>query len=182
MPSSEPGAYRVGETALVAEIPEAEPLVGRWRSRLVSFAADGVPAHVTILYPFLDRERLDRTTLSRLATLIGSHAAFDVRFLECGRFPGVLYLAPFPDQPFRALTEAIAGQWPESQPYGGRFAEIVPHLTVAHQQEARLLDQVEADLTGGLPLSARVHEIHLLVSDGHRWRREMGFELLRHPR
>ncbi|MER6514958.1 2'-5' RNA ligase family protein [Nonomuraea sp. NPDC001636] len=102
------------------------------RSRLDAAAADGVPAHVTILYPFLDRDRLDEVALGRL---IAAHAAFDVRFAGCGRFPGVLYLAPGPERPFRELTEAVAARWPEAPPYEGRFASIVPHLTVADRQE-----------------------------------------------
>src|ERR1700754_3018941 len=159
MPPTEPSKYRVGETTLVAKIPEAEPLVGRWRPRLDPFAADGVPAHVTILYPFLDHNRLDEVVLSRLGTLIAAHPAFNVEFSGCGRFPGVLYLAPSPSQPFKALTEAVAGQWPEARPYGGRFAEIIPHLTVAHQQEPQLLDHVETELTTKLPLTAQVHAI-----------------------
>ncbi|MEU6745352.1 2'-5' RNA ligase family protein [Spirillospora sp. NPDC046719] len=102
--------------------------------------------------------------------------------MGCGRFLDVVHLVPSPHQPFRALTEAIAGQWPESEPYGGQFTEVIPYLTVAHQQVAQLLDQAEADLTGRLPLSAQVHEIHLLVSDGDRWHQEKSFELFRHSR
>ncbi|MDF5757362.1 2'-5' RNA ligase family protein [Spongiactinospora sp. TRM90649] len=163
----------------MAKIPEAEPLVGQWRSRLDPGAADGVPAHVTILYPFLDHDRLDEVVLSRLSTLIATYPAFNVRFSGCGRFPGVLYLAPSPSRPFQELTEAVAGQWPETQPYGGRFAEIIPHLTVADQQEPQLLDHVETELTTKLPLAAQIREIHLLVSDGSRWREDRAFELQR---
>ncbi|MFI9596495.1 2'-5' RNA ligase family protein [Nonomuraea sp. NPDC052265] len=174
MPPTEPSTYRPGGTALVVTIPEAEPLVGHWRSRLDAAAADGVPAHVTILYPFLDRDRLEEVALGRL---IAAHPAFDVRFTGCGRFPGVLYLAPDPERPFRELTEAVAGRWPEAPPYGGRFASIVPHLTVADQQEPELLDRVEAELIAGLPLTARVREVRLLVSDGRRWREDRAFAL-----
>ncbi|MGW4410168.1 2'-5' RNA ligase family protein [Nonomuraea sp. NPDC004702] len=177
MPPTEAGPYRAGGTALVAAIPEAEPLVGPWRSRLDAAAADGVPAHVTILYPFLDRDRLDEGALDRL---IGAHPAFDVRFAGCGRFPGVLYLSPDPERPFRELTEAVAARWPEAPPYGGRFASIVPHLTVADQQEPELLDHVEAELAAGLPLAARVREVRLLVSDGRRWHADRTFALGRH--
>ncbi|MFI6566135.1 2'-5' RNA ligase family protein [Streptomyces sp. NPDC050534] len=40
-------------------------------------------------------------------------------------------LVPEPDTQLRQLTEAISDRWPEAPPYGGRFAEIVPHLTIA---------------------------------------------------
>ncbi|MGI5290019.1 2'-5' RNA ligase family protein [Nonomuraea polychroma] len=111
---------------------EAEPLVGHWRRRFDASASAGVPAHVTVLVPFLDIDRMDPEVMDVLKALIGEHSPFTIRFDKCQRFPGVLYLAPTPDQPFRALTEAVAARWPEAPPYGGQYAEIIPHLTVAH--------------------------------------------------
>jgi hypothetical protein len=160
------GKYRVGETALIVVVPEAEPVVGGWRSRFDPSAEAGVPAHVTVLYPFLDQDRLDEQSLE---VLLGAHPPFDVRFAGCGRFPGVLFLAPLPDQPFRALTEAVAERWPEAPPYGGQFAETIPHLTVVTGQEPSVLDEVEADLAVRLPVAAHVAAVRLLVSDGDRW-------------
>ena len=40
-------------SAVVVEVPEAEPLVGAWRLRFDPVAALGMPAHVTLLYPFV---------------------------------------------------------------------------------------------------------------------------------
>ncbi|MEV0650638.1 2'-5' RNA ligase family protein [Phytomonospora sp. NPDC050363] len=102
-------SYRPGETALVIAVPEVEPAVGAWRRRFDSAAAAGVPAHVTVLYPFLDIGRVDTAAL---AALFGGHRAFDVRFEQSARFPEVLYLAPTPERPFRELTEAVAARWP----------------------------------------------------------------------
>jgi len=50
---------------------------------------------------------------------------------EVGVFPGALYLAPTPKEPFVALTAAFARHFPEYPPYGGQFRKVVPHLTVA---------------------------------------------------
>lgn len=41
------------ESCLRVPVPEADQAVGRLRGRLDSAAALGVPAHVTILYPFV---------------------------------------------------------------------------------------------------------------------------------
>ncbi|NUP83938.1 MAG: 2'-5' RNA ligase family protein, partial [Nonomuraea sp.] len=115
-------------TALIAVVPEAEPVVGVWRERYDPSAAEGVPAHVTVLYPFLPFELVDT---SALAELFAAWASFDVEFRGFGHFPGVLYLAPEPAEPFRELTTAVAERWPEAPPYGGAFPDVVPHLTVA---------------------------------------------------
>nr|WP_055505017.1 2'-5' RNA ligase family protein [Nonomuraea pusilla] len=175
------GRFRAGETALVAVVEEAEPVAGPWRRRFDSFASVGVPAHVTVLVPFLDIERIDSGVMDDLRALVGEHDPFTVRFEGCRRFPGVLYLAPTPDQPFRALTEAVVTRWPEAPPYGGQFADVVPHLTVAHGQEGHVLDEVEAALATRLPVTADVGSVSLFVCDGDRWHRHADFSLLGLP-
>jgi 2'-5' RNA ligase len=170
--------YRAAQTALLATVAEAEPLVGQWRRRFDSSASAGVPAHVTVLFPFLDVGRVTDGVLDELRTLIGARRPFPVRFEECRRFPDVLYLAPTPDQPFCSLTEEIAERWPEAPPYEGQFTEVIPHLTVAHGQPPRVYQELEADLAERLPLAATVASVSLFVNDGSRWRRQVEFPML----
>lgn len=119
---------------------------------------------MTVLVPFLDIDRIDAAVIDELRALLGEHRPFAVRFDKCQRFPDVLYLAPTPDQPFRALTEAVAARRPEAPPYGGQFAGIIPHLTVAHGQQAHVLDEAEAALTARLPITANVASVSLFMS------------------
>ena len=46
------------ESALIVPVPEVEPLVGLHRAALDPAAKLGVPAHVTIVYPFLPPEQI----------------------------------------------------------------------------------------------------------------------------
>ncbi|WP_369149040.1 2'-5' RNA ligase family protein [Streptomyces sp. R44] len=170
-------AFQAGQTGLIVRIPEAEPSVRGWRERFDPSAEAGVPAHVTVLFPFLDESRIDVRVESALADLLGRHQAFDLRFERCGRLPAVLYLAPEPDTRLRQLTEAIADRWPEAPPYGGRFAEIVPHLTIAQGQEDAVLEEIEADLAGRLPFTCRVASVELIVHDGTKWQERASFAL-----
>ncbi|MFJ2566606.1 2'-5' RNA ligase family protein [Streptomyces sp. NPDC087568] len=155
MSHDEPGRYRAGQTALLAKVEDAEPLVGQWRRRFDSSASTGIPAHVTVIFPFLDIDRISTAVIGDLRTLIGAHSPFTVRFDECRRFSEVLYLAPTPDQPFRALTESTARRWPEAPPYGGQFTEVIPHLTVAHDQHPRVFEELEAALAPSCPSGQR---------------------------
>lgn len=149
-------AYRTGETGLIVTVSEAEPVVGGWRSRFDPAAVAGVPAHITVLYPFLPWQRVDDVVRAELNALFATHQAFDLQLSQLRRFPGVLYLAPEPDAGLRALTEAVAGRWPEAPPYAGQFADVVPHLTIAHGQEPQVLDMIESDVRGRLPIAARI--------------------------
>ncbi|MER7540079.1 2'-5' RNA ligase family protein [Streptomyces sp. NPDC097704] len=169
--------FQAGQTALIVQIPEAEPEVRGWRERFDPSARAGVPAHVTVLFPFLDESRMDALVYSALAEVLCSHQAFDLRFERCGRLPGVLYLVPEPDTQLRRLTEAIADRWPEAPPYGGRFVEIVPHLTITQGQEDSVLEEIEADLAGRLPFTSHVASVELIVHDGVKWQQRASFAL-----
>jgi 2'-5' RNA ligase superfamily len=171
------GAFPAGQTALIVRIEAAEPLVASWRARLDPSAAAGVPAHVTVLYPFLDISRIDPALLAQLRGLVGRHAAFTCHFRQCRRFSEVLYLAPEPGQPFRALTGDVAARWPEAPPYGGQFDDVIPHLTVVDRRPTAVLDEVEAALAPGLPIAVEVEAVTLLVCDGQRWHSRAEFPL-----
>ncbi|MFJ3338917.1 2'-5' RNA ligase family protein [Streptomyces sp. NPDC086766] len=170
--------FQAGQTGLIVRIPAAEPAVRAWRERFDPSARAGVPAHITVLFPFLDESRIDARVCSALADVLGRYRAFDLRFERCGRFPGLLYLVPEPGTRLQRLTEVIADRWPEAPPYGGQFAEIVPHLTVADHQDDAVLDEIEADLLSKLPFQCRVSSVDLIVYDGAEWQERASFALL----
>src|SRR5262249_30316489 len=111
--------------------PGAERLVARFRARFDPSAAAGVPAHVTVLYPFVPPSKLTSSILRTLTELFAAVAPFRAKFSRIRRFPGALYLAPVPATPFRRLTQLVHERFPDTPPYEGRFADVVPHLTVA---------------------------------------------------
>ena len=61
--------------------------------------------------------------------------------------PRVLCLRPEPDEPFRAMTAALVAAFPEHPPYGGKYADPIPHATVAIGEDA-VLDAIERELGG----------------------------------
>ena len=158
----------MGETALVILVPEAEALVAEHRRRYDSSAAVGVPAHVTILYPF--RSRIDGATADVVAGLAADVPAFEVTFATLARFPGeVVYLAPAPAAPFLRLMGAAFTAFPDCPPYGGTIAEPVPHLTIADGVDAMTATALDAAIRPGLPIAANVERLILIAQDpdGH---------------
>ncbi|MFW6689535.1 2'-5' RNA ligase family protein [Streptomyces sp. MAR4 CNX-425] len=180
-PASEPAAEgwptAPGTTALSVSLPEVDPVVRHWRARYDTAAAHGGTAHVTVLYPFLHRDRVDAPVRAALRRLFAAHAAFPATFARCGRFPGVLYLVPEPDDPLRALTKAVVEQWPHHPPYGGVLGDVDPHLTVANSGGEAVHAAIEADLARRLPVTARVAAVDLVAYDGRRWRQWLRFPL-----
>jgi len=144
--------------------------VSKWREQFDASAAQGMPAHITVLYPFLTQDRLTEEVLAQLAEMCAQSPVLDVQFQRAARFPGVIYLDPEPADGLRQLTLAIAAGWPEASPYGGVFDEVIPHLTVAYGSDARVLDDIESDVLRGLPLSTRLVDACVYRFDGDHWR------------
>jgi 2'-5' RNA ligase len=164
-----PMAFAAGQTAIIIPVGAAEPIVGRWRRQLDPAAAAGVPAHVTIIYPFLPERDLDEDGLGEVRRLVARHPSFTVTFARCGRFPEVLFLVPEPDDPFRRLTAEVFQRWPDAPPYAGLITDPVPHLTITHGASPRQTAEVEADVTARLPFTCAIHEARLIGFDGRRW-------------
>jgi hypothetical protein len=152
------------ESALVVLVPESEHLVEEWRRQYDQAATYGVPAHVTVLYPFVPPRLIDHSLRAQLRTLFGAIGAFDFSFRETRRFNDrILYLAPSPEEPFEQLTRAVFDLFPEYPPYEGRFEQVLAHLTVADEATPEHLDLIEAAIRPGLPLDASAHHVSLLV-------------------
>lgn len=67
---------------MIVPVPAAEPLVGALRAELDAHAAVGVPAHVTVMAPFLPAAVLDPAAVAELAATVAAVPAFDVAFTE----------------------------------------------------------------------------------------------------
>jgi hypothetical protein len=96
------------------------------------------------------------------------------------KFPGVLYLAPVPGA-ISTTDHRVVSVFPKLPPYGGQFSDVVPHLTVAHAKDPRLLEAIATELalasSGGLPIHARIREVTLIEKQRGRWRTRMLFPL-----
>ncbi|WP_447036740.1 2'-5' RNA ligase family protein [Streptomyces sp. DSM 118878] len=184
-----------GDTVLTIRVPEADALMRA-----------GFPAHVTVLYPFLNESRFavpgprrarpespepsvppeprSRSVHAELAEIFAAHAPFTLTFTRFRRYPGVLYLPPAPEAPLRALTEALTTRWPEAVPYRGIFdPPLAPHLTLANHEGPETYeaayDTLERELAPHLPLVSHVESVDLLVTDGpgKGWRKLRTYRL-----
>lgn len=166
-------------TGLVVLVPAAEPVVGGWRVELDPSARYGMPAHVTVLFPWFRLRDLGAQVLSELASVAADLPAFDVTFDRVAHFPETLWLAPTPVEPFVELTEAVRRNWPEYPPFGGRFDVVIPHLTTGDGIDPAAHRHVVTDIEQSLPVRARVAELTLMAQDaGGRWSVHSAYPLL----
>jgi 2'-5' RNA ligase len=170
------------ESALVVVVGEAEAVAGPFRDRYDPSAAAGMPAHITLLYPFKAADDVDDITRGKLRDCFARFEPVRFSLAAIKRFPGgVLYLAPEPDEPFRQLTLAIWNLFPQTPPYGGKWPGIIPHLSIAWLADEPRLTEVAADFAkasdGKLPIRAAASEIALMDKRSGRWNVEASFSL-----
>lgn len=169
------------QTALIVMIPEAEPAIAPLRAALDSSASWGVPAHVSVLFPFLAPDLIDESALAAVRETVRTLPRFDLTFARTAWFGDqVLWLAPEPDRPLRDLTAALYARFPQTPPYGGEFDDVVPHLTVGHDATREVLDAAAAAVAPHLPIRARVSAVTLIAGrpePGDSWHRVADFPL-----
>ncbi len=159
------------QSAILVPVPAAEPIVDRWRQAHDPVAPAGVPAHITLIVPWLPPEEITDADLEELAASVGEDRAFDFELIDIGWFGrNVLWLEPYPAEGFRSLTNRLADRF-ATPPWDDEFDEVVPHLTVGHAGDGDELRPVADALRLSLPVKCRAEELWVMVGDGLRWSR-----------
>lgn len=178
-----PETAKPDATALVVPVPEAEALVQPWRQRFDPSCPLGVPAHITLLYPFVPPARLDEPLLDGLRAFFAAQPAFPFQLDGPVRERHLSYLPPWPAAPFVGLIEALVARWPEHPPYQGKYGQQPrPHLSIGYSEDGArpsLADHaaIVADLGPRLPVAAHARRVLLMIRRQDRWAQGPGFEL-----
>jgi hypothetical protein len=167
-------------SALIVEIPEAEPAVARHRERLDANALLGVPAHITVLFPFMPPETIGTLAFAELEDLFAAVSRFRFQLNRTSWFgDDVLWLAPRDPGPFRALTNRVYQAFPTYPPFEGQFDDVVPHLTVGHGHPMNDLRAAEESVQAHLPINAHATAVTLMTQQAAAgmWVRTATFNL-----
>ncbi|MEU9031310.1 2'-5' RNA ligase family protein [Streptomyces sp. NPDC048383] len=159
----------IGTTAVVIELPPAEVLLRAAASVRASLVRTGLPAHVTVMYPFVPVADLGDDTEREFHRLAGSIPAADLLLRRLVTAPGFVAVGAGELDPAIAAFRDV---WPDLRPYGGRFGESPSaHVTVAlgcDGTEARRVGERVREL---LPLPARAEAAHLVALTDRGWQR-----------
>ena len=159
----------MAQSGLVIVVDEAERVVAPHRLRHDPVAALGVPAHITMLFPF--RPHIDDATDELVRSVTETLEPFEVTFESTDRFPdGVLFLAPEPEGRLRHVMRRLMTTFPEHPPYGGEIADPTPHLTIGMSLDEAAADALDEVIRPQLPIRTRANRLTLLLADDDgRW-------------
>jgi len=172
----------MAESGFIICVPEAEATVGSLRERFDSSARLGVPAHITVLFPFMSPENINASVVQRIESVVRESQRFEFSLTRVARFPATAYFEPEPAAPFIALTESLFREFPQFPPFGGEFPTIIPHLTVAHGSAAEA-EIAEAELASSLalhgPIKSVCRSLVLMENSSGTWRQMHVFPFAR---
>lgn len=167
-------------SALIVPMPDADPVVDRYRRVLDSGAVLGVPAHVTVLYPFMPVVLIEPDVDADLRHIFGGVKEFECSLDTIDWFDrSVMYLRPQPDAPFRQMTKLVVDRWPQWPPYGGALIDPTPHVTIADNGDEAAMRSAATTIAQELPLDVVVSEVRLYAGTDQKgsWHHVQTFPL-----
>ena len=164
----------MNRSSIMFPVPDAEPIVGELRRAYDPAMFAGIGAHITLLFPFMPAPEIDDAVIANIHFDCGPLALV---FDRVERFPGLAYLALADSAPVIRVMRALQKAWPQYPLYEGKFAETVPHLTIAHGEDD-LLDRVAREVELELPLATTIRFATLMCEDeSSHWHERARFAL-----
>lgn len=158
------GDDEMTQTALLLPVLAAERVVSTHRRELDLAAADGIPSHVTVAFPFKPLEEMDAEDHARLAHIGRQHGPFRIEGRRTAWFEDrVLYVEVSAAREVHALIVDVASNFPAYPPFSGDIplADVVPHLTVGNAAPVSALRTAARAVDGALPFSEVVQSMEL---------------------
>ena len=122
----------------------------------------GMPAHVTVTYPFRPPGLLTAVDHRRLEHVFASRPAFSLTGIRTAWFgDAVLYVRCWPrNRTVRALIDAVTEAYPGAPAVRRRVSPTsVPHLTIGHDHDVATLRAAADAVTARLPFVQEVGEV-----------------------
>lgn len=160
-----------GQSAFVIPVPALDGILAEVAARWPARVRAGVPAHLTLLYPFAPAGELTAETIDPAERLFSSSSGpLTASFNRVEIRPGIVLLPPEPAEPLLQLSRRFYQTWPQYPPYGGSYGEApAPHVTVAlgaSSGEATAIEEITAQR---LPLSVDLDSAALVVLSDSGW-------------
>lgn len=162
------GAAAEVETGLIIPVPAFEAFIQEHRAQNAAVSPEGVPAHLTLLYPFLPPMRCQEAH-AEVEGFFAEVEPFDFELTEIGWFEDrVVFLAPSDPTPFVELTERLIDRWTQCIPYGGRHAgKHVPHLTLGIEGTPEEMASLAEAAEKMLPARCTAEQAWLMIGTPH---------------
>src|SRR5689334_986824 len=107
-------------TIMIVTPPEIQAIAAPIRYQYSLTSLIRVPAHLSVLYPFVEFERLSEAC-AVLREIASPLPPFDITMSGYDQFPGVIFMNPVDPAPIQDIFRRIYARFPECPPYDGQF-------------------------------------------------------------
>ncbi|MFW2383415.1 MAG: 2'-5' RNA ligase family protein [Acidimicrobiales bacterium] len=153
-----------GISAVAVVVPEADELL----SAVGGSVSGGMPAHVTVTYPFLSPRRIQQSHRDQLRAIASASESFDLELATLRNHELITFLTVTPEEPVRTLTAAVLEDWPDHPPYGDSEVDVPPHMTLGINV---LPEEIADTVEPFLPIGCKIDRLVLMVRGlSGRWR------------
>ena len=120
------------ETFVTLVLADGAPELAEAHDELYPVRVDeGIPLSLTLLYPFVPRERLTEEHVETLRSFFAVRRPLEFDLVRLDEAPGlVVYAAPEPEDELRATMRALWALFPDYPPYGEPGGDPPPHATL----------------------------------------------------
>jgi len=161
------------ESVILIPVQRADPIVRKWREKYDAVALHGIPAHITLLFPFQPPNEINTQTIEKLKQVFVNVKQFAFFLEKINTFPFVIFLEPSARSMFIILTKEIIRAFPKYPQYGGKFRSITPHLTVGQLSSEQKIDSIKKrivkDIQNKLPIKSKAEEAWLMIKNNTEW-------------
>lgn len=141
-------------SAVILSFPDIDAVIGDIRDHLDPSASWGIPAHVSLIYPFARAHRITPELLETVRAVAAGTQPFEVRFDRTGWFGDeTVWLGPAPQPALDDVVARCLAAFPQYPPYGGEFDEFVAHLILVTGHPAQEAKDAERAVLPELPIS-----------------------------
>ncbi len=167
------------QSALMLKCSDTEVVLRRLRARLDPSAADGVPAHLNLLYPFTTRMSLEED--DALVDVLREFGQFTLTFDHIEWFgEDSVYLAPSEPTVLSNLATRIREVFPDYPAFGAIPERATPHVTIGKRAPIESLRAAAAEVEPHLPLVQLCTTVELWSGPPPgtgQWRRHRTYQL-----
>jgi hypothetical protein len=166
-------------SALSLVIRDADPFDAVRRDFAARPVAQGIPFHVTLLYPFAPRDELSAPFLADARDFFACQAPLEFALTRIAHWPTVVYAVPEPDGRLIRCMRALHARYPQWPPYEGIHDTVLPHATLGVDIDAEAVrGEIERRVAPHLPHPCSFSEVTVLEEfTPERWRERATFSL-----
>ena len=163
-------SYALTTVVMIVGLHNIQIIAAPTRRKYALDSSIRVPAHVTLLYPFVAFDQLN-SACRKLREVLTEVEPFEITLDGYDHFPTVAFMKVANPVPIQNIFRKIYAAFPECPPYGGLYGnDLHPHMTVGEFRDQSARDAaILPDYPATTFRAERVHVLYGIDGESLPW-------------